>query len=1385
MNYSPPNLGRAAVLRWQADFNAALVRAGFTSQIGLAVDLARRLQIVDSTAESYLARLRNGGNGAARRLLSNDERCAVLAGLLKLSVPELREMYDQAADPLLDDPWQLLFGDGAPETIPARLKHKQEVNDAASWVEELSGLEAPPYIEITGAPGAGVDVARQQVATVLSALGKDALHCLPPGGDPGARQVVQLQVEPWDSTMLRRLAELIGAPQRIVAQLFELAKLADRAPAALAPLLRPRRVLGWLRELRQAPAGSQLPLHRFWIEATWRRAMERARGLEAVDMTILCSFSKRWCLESRAHGPEGWVLPEGRAMELLGEALEARGGRPWSASRLDELIEATGEAKRSRDRKAAVEDLRAYIASSPRAVAGYLQAAGLVQGGEEGWRPADVELLTALAARELVRGEFPPELLDPTRVELLEWLGIEGVTVAQLTDALDTSSAGRRHRAYQAAAICLTVRPAPETLDEVRRAVRIWAGSLVSMVRAIGNAIRPGHIPGGPSPFLEKLATRMQQLSERGREWLPELDSTDLLASLQGHAPGEILHAADRWDHGKPPLSTLELDRLVLHLAPWQCDPLALEGGLMETSAHDELFGRIVLWQAKRGRTRSRKVLAGLETLPDAFPFAARELLWELPRSHRGRMLLALPDETPDLHEARVAFIKSGWPFLERVDDEEEQAVIGVALSLPPTAIRPWLRAGLLSAAMGDRGAALLPEDEKHLIYSFRGRDDYVERLWQLVENLDDHELLVELTELPQRAVGDPVLVDSLVPRPRPGSQLALSFNSPSGGQVENMLRHLTALDSIAERAALILNSVGDAEALRHRWRVSFTFPDGLIRQLWFRWLLHVVGEAGTATWERYPPPEEIRDLERELRRGALQEREEEFQVRFFVGPRVLKRHQIPDAALPTLSALDAIHNILDEALGEALPEELLGWLASMAWDSSQPVSIKPPRRIDGDAALAHLGWYRPLKPPREIAACQLRAERALAETEDGELILEALQMLVQDRWMPGKALEICRAAWRTRPAFAGRCWILASDEEARKRLTHDVLMEGSLPEAALVPWAHRAWKLGVDVQRVLPKVRGSAARAIGLPWVEEAREPDTKLQRALLLHASSPWPEPLWPALQHWALEEPDPFGVSDKPRAWIRESVAAQALGLLDQVEDKERATVRRQGLERLWRLALELPAQRNTAKDGYRYRLTWTIHRPIHELARMLAEHGLSDLLLETWRHPPEPRRGDEVWGEEHRHSRPTGVRALLGPFVMLLLSTEELHGLRDGPHGAAAARKLIELCDLRLIDEVQRSLASNAEFSTSWTDGPVLAPDLQLTWYEALDLLCLARPGQLQELFTGWLRRFPDQRVRLLRALAGWADPDQPVVGARELLEAELDVLFVAPEASSSD
>jgi len=1377
MSHTLPTLDAQAQTRWQTRFKKMLERAGFTNQTQLAIGLSKKLGSRRSTVKSEISRLNKADIASVDRLLGDEVRFRSLAELLRVGVEELRAEFIASSDPSLDDPWSRLVGDSDQEWIPARLKAGDQEGDAAWWVVHLNEQKPGAAVCVRSvASGAGRKVAIQQLKTALKHTESSRLTIL--DSEHPSDDAITLDLLPWGRSQLLTLAEHLpprGAPREAV---LALADAAQRAPQALSEFLQPATVLRWVLALRDASASEPPTLQAFASGERWRVALDRSPDLATVGFGRLRGILRQWrLLGSRL---EPWTaLKRSDLAKLVEDSVEVRPRAREGSAFIRQLLKTLQRDDPKAARDAANELERMLLLDSASVVAA-LEAAGLVTETKQGFLPTDIDQATWWVAELTVEEDLAPGLLEPSDFFMMEAIGLSGIAVEQLVQAVHAAPRGRRHRAYQAAAMCLTASVDPVEPDAQEQAISLWAGGLLTFVRSTGAAGRPGYIQVAPSADSERFTAAMRRFSERARGWLPQLGDRAVYDALLRHAPDECVQAAAIWDGDLWEADTERFEQTVAWVCPWQCGLEALGSNAeVSDSAWSDLVLRIVLWRAECGETRSCRLVAGLEEEPVGLPHNAVFALFDLPTSTRLRALLALPASAPGVENATWAALRRGWPTTAAVDENAVELGVALVRRLDPAAVRAWLRVGLLTTAVnGSLANELRQEGEGPSPHLFKNQPGCRDRLELLVAKLEEHALLEELAALPTRMVNDPNFYGLLVrwPKKTTGDIPGLGFLTEE--EIQNLLEPLVQLDALAERAAQMACRLGQPEHLRARWQTELTLPPDLETRLRIGLLILGAFDAGMVAWAATPADDEL------VTRFSDVPADTERRLGITVGPRVAWRKVLDDSNQPTVSLLAAVWSAMEQGRLDALEKSdqpLVRWLVQLA--THEIAERDRVGEVVPEHVLAWMEGWSPIRLPQPLRDRTERAIRSLCELGDSELLTAAMGALSEDRWTNTLELQICREAWRLAQQTRENCW-RSAPRPARRWLVLDVLTEVDLSEAEQNLWVKRVAGLDLDseIRNILPRLGTEAAAMLGADWIDAATSPLERIDRSLQLHEWVPWHDLLLEGLRTWALDTDDPFGVSESPGAYRREQIAGHGLQILGQYSSGDSPWTDkdvRPLLERLWKDAIKLPARKSRRENRLeyqRYSLERRVFEPLHSLTPALVAAGLDELLVATWKRPPAPQESDQAWGEDERLARPLAIQAAIAREVVPRLDPKRLHDLRDGEHGALAAEALLEQGDERMIREVKAQLGREKRFDLRWSEEAEISPRIRLSWYRALDLLCTSQPEALPELFSTWLERSPDRRLGLLHALAGWTEPPNPVAGAAALLDQELERLF---------
>jgi hypothetical protein len=1420
-----PILDEAGRQRWSETFHQRL----HTARHHTLAELARYLQVAVSlkevTLRSELTRLCDGDHATLGRWLARPERWEALAQALDCSSAALDDDLASAARPVDADAWEALFPDGdVPPPLPVRLR-EGHLDDALetgergatrtleAWIVKIQGWltrvggtpEEKLQVALAAWPGGGVDVAMTSLAQALVRAGlneRAQVERVTPddtpngGGSPGR---LVLTLLPWAQEELRAIASLLearGVPRAVTRQIQALAAEVERAPLAHESLMTPRRVLTWARDRRLRP-GTPSSIAQLLGEQALAACAERGKGHlhNRLGLGFLCQLFAAWRLAAPA-GDSWPVLKPSEVESFIKTAGErAHPGRPGSEE-IDGLLSQL-ETAPAEKRGVLIAELRGALDLDPAQLFERLVRGGVItQPRPRKASPADPALAEALAAKALVADGQLDQVLHPRFVTLLDRMVAEGLSVSDLLDAVDRAPPHRLHLACQAAACALATCTLPDDETLRARAVRIWAGAVYSWARGTGFSHHPGYLMLAPAPEDMRVVRRLQALSERGRDWLPELGASGLHTILEPLVPPAVRTLAEIWDEGRDPLRPDELDQPIATVAPWQLDVFAPEVG----AVLDELrpwtnVSRILDWRLERGDTRALRLAVGLEELGEE-PGLLR-LRW-LNAFLGGwsclRLAARVPANEAELHRL-LDELTPGLFRREGLDDAARVELLAPLLGrLPFEDVERWVREALLYAIAGPNlmdpafnrdGTPKLSPDNP-LWRALRGqstRQRAVSVLLGVAERLPLRALLIALTNAPMKTLGDPSRWPTALgwPRATKPKWLEFALREPT----MEALSPLEHMDSLAKHAAEALFRIGDPEPLRRRWREPLLLPEQLITQAAQRALIALASAAGHDVLSRTPPPEGSEQGDPRSSSIELPFGRSEYSL-WNVAGRDIDAKKVPADAQ---AAIRCMHALTARAERECLvlDRPLLDWLAQLVLEHVAP-DYPQDSRLD---ALGLLGW--PVDLNRERAYVdhqeapwsltrQTEAAKLLRLALDVELIRCGNQLLLERHTANTKARQLAQDLITRRysedAALAERAWELASPEE-RRALPLPVL-EGELaPQIDTVRWAQRAAAMGLELagRSLVYRLSGQAALAIGQPWIICAGSPLEQLRRALQVHARAPWPEPLAPLLRRWLLDEACPFGAPDVPfeEDWDRVADAAlDAVRLAVETGEPLSQAELRQGVARLWTIAIALPA---SVRERISFLPRWD-SPPVSTLVDLLMRLEHFEPLKQTFLHPPATQEGDERWwtvkqdpGERDETDRPAAARALLARLVIPRLDPRALRALTVGPHAERALQELLRRGDRKTLARCEALIAASPRLSHEAKMDKV-APDFPVRWISALIALCEHQPGLVIELYRRWLQDKPESRPELLRALAGWAAPPAPVPGVEDLLNEEL-------------
>lgn len=1427
MPHPAPILDESGRKRWSETFD--LLRAA--AHLGTLAELARELRssvsLKEVTLKSELTRLRDGEPETLGRWLARPERWDALARALEVSPAALHDALARAARPEETDPWEALFPDGdTPPPLPVRLRenHRDDALETdergatrtlEGWIVEVQRWltrdggkpEDRVRVALAAWPGGGGDVAMTSLAHGLAQAGLDEraqVERVTPDNRPdggGSPCVLVLELLPWAQEELRAIASLLEArlaPRAVIVQLQALALAVEQAPLAHESLMTPRRVLTWARDRLLRPGTPAPSIARLLGEQALEACAELGKGqlLNRLGLGFLCQLFAAWRLAAPV-GDRWSVLKRSEVIGFIQTARErANPERPASAE-IDGLLNRLEKASEE-ERGSLIAELRDALDLAPAQIYERLVRGGVITQPKAGAAlPADPALAEALAAMALVGDGQVDRVLHPRLATLLDRMAMEGLPVEDLLDAVEQAPPHRHHLACQAAVCALAACALRDDVDLRARVVRIWAGAVYSLARGTGRSAHPGYIMLGPAAEDMRVIRRLLALSERGRDWLPALGASGLQATLEPLVPSGIRALSAIWDEGLDPLRPDELDHSIAVLAPWQLDVFAPEAGAVLDGVNSwTRVTRILDWRLERGETRALRLAVGLEELGEGGDLL--RLMWLNALDHRSRLRLAarVPANEAELPRL-VSDLAHRLPHQEGLDDVGQVDLLAPLLGrLPVEGVERWVREALLYTSIDPNlrdpfftrdGAPTISPDNplKRMLHRQHNRQGALSVLLGVSERLQLRALLTELAHAPMEIIGDPNRWLAALGWPRtPAATLEVLQWALREGTIE-ALATLERLDTLAKQAAEALYRLGDPDPLRRRWREPLILPELLVTQAAQRALIALASAAGHAALGRTPPPEggALEDPQSHSSDGEFGQSKYSL---WNVAGRWVDAKKVPEAAHRAFACLHALTVRTTRELF-VIDRPLIDWLAqiileSIAPDHAQECRPFAPRLLGWPLDLNGAIVYFAPQEARWPVTRQSEAAKLLRLALDDELIRCGNHLLLDQNRANTQGLRLAQKLVTLQTsedaALAERAWELASPEERQELPLH--VLEGKLaPQLDTVRWAQRA--AAVDLERagwrLVYRLSGPAALAIGQPWIIRTGDPLEQLRRALQVHENAPWPAPLAPLLRRWLLEEPCPLGAPGVPFEEDWDRVADAALNAVSLAINKGgplSSAELREGVTRLWTIAIALPA---SVRDQRIILPSWD-GAPISTLCNLLIRLEHFEPLKQTFLHPPAAQEGDERWwtGEQEPTTlcgadRPSAARALLAPHVIPHLDLRELRALTVGPHAESALRELLRRGDPPTLNRCETLIAASPRFDRDavWSR---VAADFPVRWLSALIELCKHRPGRLIELYRGWLNKKPESRPDLLRAMAGWAAPPAPVPGVEDLLNDEL-------------
>jgi hypothetical protein len=1088
--------------------------------------------------------------------------------------------------------------------IPCPLRGVHGRTQPAAAAKEHSPSSRP--LVLAGRTGRSRDLAVQQLQAAAPELTIEVV-------EPGGRDRVDFSLAEWGPdeavALARRLAGS-SLEERARGHLLAFAERVEQEPDMVPHGIAADLLIWQLSGVARSGCPSSVAQARRQLtRGAWERATTGAERLVRFDERLLERLFARLAARERgATEPGPWTLAKRDALlQILGEVMRSLAGEGL-ARPLSQLLERIAEAGSKSERQAALDAMRSALAADPveevlrELIEGRILAE--VQGPPFGYLRAGDRLLASVwAARELdvpttLEGRWAL-LVDPDwGLVLDEQVRAGVVSFGRVCELLAPTPPELALDAALARLRAALLAPAPPEQVTADWAAVSWAVAHRTFCRDSWSWEEPWHV----------LATHtIEAISWRYRASLPPLGD-DPLGVVSARLAPEARELVRRW---------------------------------AATSSRQPHTPDMVL----RTRSPLQDVPEGptWDTLVRARPELRVERAHELALAgHEGcRRLLSGASQA----EQKVGYV--GWPRLRlewasRCGPRGEDGLkiftqLAKELASDPEALVELLQlARELGQDVAGGAAVTSIRDEVH----FGGGGELLPLWFRILESFRMVDELERLARLPQRQLDGATIVF----RHRQwvldtGSLLVrVKVESPEGSRHTQFMleEHVDRWELIAEQAAVSLHRLRRPEALRGRFREGgCVLPPSLHAVVRRCEHLYELLAQGPAHWEQVPERFGLECIPWEALRQSASVTLEELRESWF-HPKALSvlkgvgvKFVHPDLVSAVLGACSLLLHP-----EQPLPHALEG-LARVP-DHPRAAGTLPVSQRAAELLL-ELKDDTPIRvwlqtQPAEESTAAVSARSVLKERLQNEETLDrawdVFASLEPDE-VP-RHLEVRRSLLSLGSVKQGRSsprpFVIAealatSDPQLRRHLTQD--------NEASPDWIP---VLRNELKRSRGDLRGAARQAaalVKLGWIR------AEVRDALL-----------------WWMSSPDAFAGG---RQWHPAEDGRWLGGAFPLLEACLQCGGLDQGLENLWKRALELPIS-NQFESPLEAPETCTLQRrerapwPLDVLADALGNAGRTELVLQAWREPPA--------GPPTEEGRADRIRMWLLPWWMAHASSEEL-------------------------------------------------------------------------------------------------------------------------------
>lgn len=1173
---------------------------------------------------------------------------------------------------------------------------------AAEWVAEVKRAGSKPgRLVVLGPNNSSRAIATEQLRRAVAALveGQLVLAAVAEQAE-GVWHVLPCEQPPANST---RIVRLVGwGPSAIAAIALRVAAAERTPPAHRAPLqafaellgqtgsqsaldLSPDLAIRLVAQIARLGCPVDLPgVRRLLTAGAWQRALNVDDRLSAFDERLLeryfSALAKR---ASNGDGVDPWhTMPLEAARELLRVVAREEQGELAGVA-VSGLVQALLDARREKDRQSAAEALRTACAADPAD----LLVGALINGriltvsrrtGREFVHPSAPRLAAIWGARGL-RNEVAlaapfHSLCDSAWGELVEEQARLGMAWRTFGSALEQ---GPEALAVDAAAMSLRFALASPGASMTPALLTHWATLLWATAHGFLDLWAWGE-PWGWTASAKPLVTAF---TRRFRHDLPRMGD-DPLRQVSALVPASALRLVAAW---RPTTDRTNHPSMV----------------------HGEEFGFL---QFSDHSDRTSIIRALQSAAPAVFVYDSPNRVrgWGHPPKDAAERVV----EEAGRGDAGCAAMLSGAAFVDLERGDEQNTAWHFWRQLPWDTRVTWAaRAG----AAGAGGVLLLhellrtgpPEDRRLIDIAERvGADEMAGECGFALGTMGGDRSLprqfafavaerLHLTDLLERVAAEPFeLAPTLIPKLDGGF---LRFG-PFGGRLDEvdsfrprlrLRERLDEADARAGQAAVILHRLGDPEALRRRWlNPAPTLPIEAVRaQRRIEWLA-ALAKSSLGMWRQMEVPlgplgrfaDEPLTAHADMALNQLLGVTRAWSVEAELG-----RENLPPDVRRALDGLRRLLAGLPEAFPEDLDQAIEGAhpMIRFPYIEAENVHRDAARRAGAARALVLAGDDEPVWIWARRVVDRAARDEDLAHRETGpehELAAEhaVSELLESDLDTLVRCWQVLRELGGGRVPASRRWGFLSRGSRAHRepsdpRLPLPFVIEEALGGAApdevedltARNGAHPSWE---------PVVRHELQRASA---------PRSRARWAVALAALAPNDPSLAETLQHWLHEDLDPWSGGGR---WHRggNGYVGGARDLLDRALAAPDSWVTT-GLVRLFRLALSLPEGGWEDYDKAPPLLALSVLDdpapwPIRELAQALVARGRGDVVLESWRCPP------DAPGDRAEH-----VRRWLAPLWLRLADDEEIKCRlwTDGRFNLSGAYALLERGRVDLVDDAFRA------------------------------------------------------------------------------------------------